>query len=137
MCNLFVHMEVYKVKYLTYVNYVLKGYSIMKVLTILEQIILSAIVSLEDEAFGVAIRRKIKAITGKSIMYGTLYNALDQLMRKGYIKKTEGKQSAGRGVQGRVYYALTPAGRDSLLSAFELQKAIFGNIPDLVKDQES
>lgn len=109
----------------------------MKVLTVLEQIILSAIVSLEDEAFGVAIRKKIKAFTGKSIMYGTLYNALDQLLRKGYIKKTAGKKTVGRGVHGRVYYALTPAGKKSLLSAFRLQKTIWANIPDLVKDQES
>jgi PadR family transcriptional regulator PadR len=109
----------------------------MKVLTVLEQIILSAIVSLEDEAFGVAIRKKIKAITGKSIMYGTLYNALDQLLRKGYIKKTKGKQASGRGAQGRVYYALTTAGRNSLLSAFKLQQTIWANVPDQVKDQES
>ncbi len=109
----------------------------MKVLTVLEQIILSAIVSLEDEAFGVAIRKKIKAFTGKSIMYGTLYNALDQLLRKGYIKKTSGKKTSERGVHGRVYYDLTPAGRKSLLSAFKLQKTIWANIPDLVKDYES
>jgi DNA-binding PadR family transcriptional regulator len=109
----------------------------MKVLTVLEQIILSAIVSLEDEAFGVAIRKKIKAFTGKSIMYGTLYNALDQLLRKGHIKKTSGKKAAGRGVHGRVYYALTPAGRKSLLSAYKLQETIWANIPELVKDHES
>ncbi len=109
----------------------------MKVLTVLEQIILSAIVSLEDDAFGVAIRKKIKAFTGKSIMYGTLYNALDQLLRKGYIKKTSGKKAVGRGVHGRVYYALTPVGRKSLLSAFKLQKTIWANISDLVKDHES
>jgi len=109
----------------------------MKVLTVLEQIVLSAIVSLEDEAFGVAIRKKIKAFTGKSIMYGTLYNALDQLLRKGYVKKTSGKKASGRGVHGRVYYALTPAGRKSLLSAYKLQETIWANIPDLVKDQES
>lgn len=109
----------------------------MKGLTVLEQIILSAIYRLEDEAFGVAIRKKIKAFTGKSIMYGTLYNALDQLLRKGYVRKTEGKQTAGRGIHGRVYYALTPAGKKSLLSAFKLQKTIWANVLDLVKDLES
>ncbi len=109
----------------------------MKVLTVLEQLILSAIVNLEDEAYGVAIRNKIKSFTRKSIMYGTLYNALDQLLRKGYIKKTTGKQAVGRGVHGRVYYALTPAGRKSLLSAFKLQRTIWDNIPDLIKDCES
>lgn len=109
----------------------------MKVLTVLEQIILSAIFSLEDEAFGVAIRKKIKAFTGKNIMYGTLYNALDQLLRKGYIKKTSGRLAVGRGVHGRVYYALTLSGRRSLLSAFKLQRTIWANIPDLIKDYES
>ena len=109
----------------------------MKVLTVLEQIILSAIVSIKDENYGVAIRKKIKDFTGKSIMYGTLYNALDQLLRKGYIKKTSVKKVAGRGVHGRVYYTVTPAGRKSLLSAFKLQKTIWANIPELVKDHES
>ncbi len=109
----------------------------MKGLTVLEQIILSAVVSLEDEAFGLAIRKKIKAFTGKSIMYGTLYNALDQLLRKGFIRKTKGKPAEGRGVHGRVYYALTPAGKKSLLSAYKLQKTIWDNVPDLIKDQES
>lgn len=109
----------------------------MKGLTVLEQIILSAMVSLEDDAFGLAIRKKIKAFTGKSIMYGTLYNALDQLLRKGYIRKVKGKASAGRGVHGRVYYALTPSGKKSLLSAYKLQKTIWANVPDFIRDQES
>lgn len=109
----------------------------MKGLTVLEQIILSAIVSLEDEAFGLAIRKKIKTFTGKSIMYGTLYNALDQLLRKGHIRKAKGNLSSVRGVHGRVYYTLTPSGKKSLLSAYELQKTIWANVPDFIRDQES
>ena len=53
----------------------------MKEPTILEQIILASIYSLDDAAYGVAIRKRVQSLTGKNLMYGTLYNALDQLRR--------------------------------------------------------
>ena len=62
----------------------------MKELTLLEQMILATIIALEKEAFGVSIRKKVEILTGKRLMYGTLYNALDQLLRKDYVSKTKG-----------------------------------------------
>lgn len=114
-----------------------KGRLTMKGVSVLEQIILISIVNLEDEAYGMAIRRNIKDMTGKGLMYGTLYNALDQLLRKGYIQKLSKRQAAGVGFQGRVYYALTPNGREALQSAYELQKIVWRSVPDLVRDYES
>jgi DNA-binding PadR family transcriptional regulator len=109
----------------------------MKELTVLEQIILVSIVSLGDEAYGVVIRKKIRKMTGKNLMYGTLYNALDQLVRKKYIQKTKGKPAQGRGAHGRVYYALASAGQKALEATYRLQKSVWDHIPDLVKDYES
>ena len=109
----------------------------MKELTMLEQIILVSIVSLEEGAFGVAIRRKVKELAGKSLMYGTLYNALDQLWRKGYIKKTQGIRPEEKGAHGRVYYKLSPSGRQALQKAYELHKSIWSSIPDTVREYES
>jgi DNA-binding PadR family transcriptional regulator len=124
--------------YKTYVKYVLKkGSTIMKELTVLEQIILVSIVNLSDEAYGVVIRKKIREMTGKNLMYGTLYNALDQLLRKKYIQKIKGKPAEGRGAHGRVYYALAPFGQKALAATYKLQKTVWDHIPDLVKDYES
>lgn len=110
----------------------------MKELTVLEQIILASIFNLENEAYGVAIRQRVKAVTGKNLMYGTLYNALDQLRKKGFIRKSgQSKSDKSRMIHGRVYYTVTPFGKRALRSAYSLQKTIWDSIPDLVKDSES
>lgn len=109
----------------------------MKDLTVLEQIILASIAGLEEEAYGVAIRKNIKNLTHKNLMYGTLYNALDQLSRKGFIRKTKGKTGDSRGSHSRVYYTVAPSGKKALRSAHRLQETIWASIPDLIKDGES
>ena len=106
----------------------------MKELTVLEQIILVAVITLKDKAYGMAIRQKIKEQTGKSLMYGTLYNALDQLHRKAFIRKIKLGDEAGTGERGRVYYVLTPGGNRALKAAYRLQKTIWGNLPDFFKE---
>ena len=107
----------------------------MKELTVLEQIILVSIISLKENGYGMAIRQRIKSLTGKSLMYGTLYNALDQLYRKGFISKSKNKSPADR-EHGRVYYTVSPSGSRALESAYRLQKTIWGSVPDLIKNFE-
>lgn len=106
----------------------------MKELTVLEQIILAAVISLKDEAYGMAIRQKVKAMTGKSLMYGTLYNVLDQMHRKTLLRKVKPEGADKAGEHGRVYYALTPEGSRALKAAYKLQKAVWGSLPDLFKE---
>jgi PadR family transcriptional regulator, regulatory protein PadR len=107
----------------------------MKELTILEQIILVSIINLREEAYGMAIRQKIKAAMGKSLMYGTLYNALDQLYRKGFIQKVKHAPSETEGARGRVYYSLTNGGRKALKAAYKLQQTIWGSVPEFFKEE--
>jgi PadR family transcriptional regulator PadR len=109
----------------------------MKELTVLEQIILSAILNLKDNAYGVSVREKVKKLMKKNINYGTLYNALDQLLRKDYIKKTRGESTPDRIGRPRIFYTLTPAGKKALWKAYELQSKIWGIIPDFVENNKS
>ena len=102
----------------------------MRELTVLEQIILVSIIRLKDEAYGMAIRNKTKSITGKALMYGTLYNVLDQLFRKGFIRKVNKKPMP----HGRRYYAVTPSGNEALKSAYRLQKSLWRNAPETIRE---
>jgi len=106
----------------------------MKELTLLEQIILAAIIALEDGAYGVSIRKRAAKMTGKRLMYGTLYNALDQLLRKGYVTKTKGIKTSERGGRPRIYYALTKSGKNALRASYNLQRAIWDSIPEFRGD---
>ena len=102
----------------------------MKELTILEQMILAAIIALKEDAYGVSIRKRVEKLRGKKLMYGTLYNALDQLLRKGYVTKTKGTISSARGGRPRIYYALTSDGMSALRVSYNLQRAIWESIPE-------
>jgi DNA-binding PadR family transcriptional regulator len=109
----------------------------MKELTVLEQIILSSILNLGDSAYGVSMRQKVKKLLGKNINYGTLYNALEQLLRKGYVTKVKGESSPDRIGRPRIYYDLTPDGKKALWKAYELQKTIWNNIPDFIDQHKT
>jgi DNA-binding PadR family transcriptional regulator len=104
----------------------------MKELTVLEQIILSVIWSQKDESYGVSIRQKVKKIAGKNLNYGTLYNNLEQLLRKGYVTKAQGESTPERIGRPRIFYALTPQGRKALREAYELHTSIWNSIPDFI-----
>lgn len=105
----------------------------MKELTVLEQIILSIIWSQKDEAYGVSIRQKVKKTTGKNLNYGTLYNNLEQLLRKGYVTKTQGESTPDRIGRPRIFYTLTPRGQKALRKAYELHTSLWNSIPDFIQ----
>lgn len=103
-------------------------------LSMLEQMLLIVIVKLKDNAYGVSIRREIKQLTGKTMMYGTLYNALAQLLKKNYVNKSKGDPIPERLGRSRIYYSLTPAGKAALRAAYELQQTIWSSIPEFLGD---
>jgi PadR family transcriptional regulator PadR len=106
------------------------GLEIMNVLTLLEQMILAAVIALREDAYGVSIRKRVEKLTGKRLMYGTLYNALEQLSRKGYVKKNKGTSMSGRGGRPRIYYHLTSSGMEALQASHDLHRAIWDSIPE-------
>lgn len=106
----------------------------MKELTLLEEMILAGVVALKDGAYGVTIRKRVEKLTGKRLMYGTLYNALDQLLRKGLVTRTKGSSTAARGGRPRIYYLLTSSGKKALRASHDLHAALWKSIPDFFSE---
>ena len=100
----------------------------MKTLSINEQIFLVAIWWLQDDAYGVRIRDKIKEMTGRAFTFGTLYNTLDNLAKKGHVKSRAVQILNQAGGNKRVYYIITETGRKALREARDLQEAIWKGI---------
>jgi len=97
----------------------------MKELTLSEIIFMLAIWRLEENAYGVTIRKHIAQVTGKIHTYGTLYSALDQLFKKGYVIKSAGPPTPERGGRSKIYYRLSPEGIEALKAARQLQREIW------------
>jgi DNA-binding PadR family transcriptional regulator len=95
-----------------------------------EQIYLIAIWHLKENAYGVKIREKILALTGKSMVFGTLYNNLDTLVKKGYVETRKGSSGPNRGGNIRVFYSLTKVGETALQQSRELHRSLWESIPE-------
>ena len=104
----------------------------MKKLTVNEQIFLIAIWHLRDDAYGVNIREKIKELTGTSVLFGTLYNTLDYLVKKKYVETRKGEVTPQRGGNNKVYYSITSVGKTALSEAKKLQFKLWEGIPDFI-----
>ena len=103
----------------------------MGILTLNEQIFLLAIWRLKDNAYGVSIRDKIMEVTHKRIVYGTLYNTLDKLVKKGYVVTKKGEPTGERGGRSKIYYFLTREGIKSLEDSKKLQEELWRGIPQI------
>lgn len=109
----------------------------MKELTKAEETLLLAILQLKDIAYGVAIKRHIQKNTGKALPYGTLYFILEQLTKKGYVKRFIGESKPERGGRSRIYYSLTSEGNLALKHAYEMQQKMWKGYAELNWGEET
>ncbi len=80
----------------------------------LEQVVMLAILRVEDGAYGVAIAREIAQRTGRELTLATIYKTLARLEEKGLVASRAGEPTPVRGGRRKRYYALTTAGRAEL-----------------------
>lgn len=97
-----------------------------------EELILLSIWKLKDNAYGVTIRENFKTISGKTLNYGSLYNTLYILVRRGLIESRESEPLSKKGGRRKVLYSLTHEGKKALSGAQRIHKRAWGDVPDFV-----
>ena len=100
----------------------------MKELTNLEEIVMMAIWKLDDNAYGVKIKKRIKEMMGTDYFYNTLYTVFEQLVRKGYLQKRFGEPEAVRGGKRKVLVQLKDEGLKSVKLAYQRQQKIWDGV---------
>lgn len=81
-----------------------------KLLGEFEQMVIAAILRLEDTAYGVTIIDEIAEQTGRPVRSGGLSVTLDRMERKGLLRSRTGDPSDARGGRPRRYVEVTPEG---------------------------
>jgi len=103
--------------------------AIMVILAVKEEIILSALMMLEGESSGAPLRKKVIELSQKEIVYGTLYNLLDVLIRKGYVISKKSAPTPVQGGRSKTIYTITKEGRQALLETLSLHAHIKNSLP--------
>ena len=90
-------------------------------LTDFELMLLLGVLRAGDDAYGVGIAREVEATSGRRVLLGAAYAALDRLERNGLVASTLGSPSAERGGRAKRFFRVTPRG---LRAARETQRAL-------------
>ena len=103
----------------------------MSFLTRKEELIMVTILKLGGNAYGVSIRDKVIELSKQNIVYGTLYNSLEYLIRKGFVSSQKGDPTPERGGKSKTIYSITPEGKIALQKTREFQEQVWQDMPKL------
>jgi DNA-binding PadR family transcriptional regulator len=84
-----------------------------------EQLVLLAILQLEEGAYAADIRREIEERADRSVSRGALYATLDRLEQKAYLRWETETSTPARGGIPRRRFIVTPTGIEALRASLE------------------
>ena len=94
-----------------------------------EEIILLSILKLGDNAYGVSIRDRIYKDMGDKWSFASIYQPLENLMKKKYVQRKKGAPTAKRGGKSKYYYEVTSAGKEVLLALKRAGEQAWSGLP--------
>jgi len=103
----------------------------MKILPRAEELVLLAVWHLQDDAYGVAVRKHIIRVTGEDWSVGAIYVPLDRLAERGYLKTIRGDPTPERGGRSKRYYKVTKTGLEALRKTRRVQDVMWSKLPEL------
>jgi PadR family transcriptional regulator PadR len=101
----------------------------MKFLSRSEEFVLLAVLYLQEEAYGVAIRNHLQKMTGQSWAFGAVFVTLNRLEKKRMLESRLADPSPRRGGKSKRIYSLTPDGLEELAKVRKVQAAAWKNVP--------
>jgi DNA-binding PadR family transcriptional regulator len=104
-------------------------------LTDFELMILLAVLRAGDEAYGVAIARDIEQTTGRTVLLGAVYAALERLERNGLVSSSVGEPTAARGGRAKRFFRVTPRGLRGVKDTQRALIALWRGVPQLKGDE--
>ena len=94
-----------------------------------EEIVMLAIAALQQEAYGLAIKKELEEQTGRSISISAVHAACNRLETKGFLSADFGEKSEKRGGKRKKIYTVSMKGQTALNEAYELRQRMWKRIP--------
>jgi DNA-binding PadR family transcriptional regulator len=89
-----------------------------------EQLVLLAIIRLEENAYGVTIRDTIDDYTGRDVIVGQVYAALERLEGKGFVRARISAPEPVPGGRARKLFNITATGRRALATSRQMAESM-------------
>jgi PadR family transcriptional regulator PadR len=97
-----------------------------------EEYIMLAVMQLQDDAYGVAIRNHLKKITGKIWAFGAIHVMLTRLEKKGFLESHLANPTPQRGGRSKRIYKITSVGMETLEQIKKIQDKVWSGISEIL-----
>jgi PadR family transcriptional regulator PadR len=104
----------------------------VKLLSSHDEILLLAILSLGENAYGVTIRREVSKAIGKDWSIGAIYDPLYRLEKRGYVASGLSQPRPERGGRSKRIFRITDKGREALYSHQEVRDRLWQKVSQKV-----
>jgi PadR family transcriptional regulator PadR len=96
-----------------------------------ELMVMLALIRLGDDAYGVPIARTIERSTGRDVLMGSVYAALERLEAKGFVSSEVGEPTAERGGRAKRYFRITAKGLRQVQATRRALVKLWQGVPGL------
>jgi DNA-binding PadR family transcriptional regulator len=108
----------------------------MRFLSRPEELILLAVWKLKENAYCVPIRAYLNRITAKTWSFGSVYDPLNRLEKKGLLECYLSAPTRERGGRSKRMFRLSQSGRLELSQVRALQESVWNEVLDLVPESQ-
>jgi PadR family transcriptional regulator, regulatory protein PadR len=94
-----------------------------------EELVLLTVASLQEEAYGVEIKRELEERLRERLSVGSIQSALKRMEEKGFLTSEFGEATQKRGGKRKRIYTATPYAHRTLAELKEIRNALWSSIP--------
>ena len=98
-----------------------------------EELVLLMVIVLEEDAYGVMIKKDLEERLKQSLSVGSIQSALKRMEEKGFLTSIFGEATAKRGGKRKRIYSATPYARKVLEEIADVRAGLWASIPNLSK----
>lgn len=96
-----------------------------------EELILLLIILLNEDAYGLAIRKALQEQANRTVTIGAVHGTVNRLEKKGFIESSLGGASELRGGRRKRLFTITASGKSILEKSRDVKVSLWGKIPEL------
>ncbi len=98
----------------------------------LEETVLLLILTMKEEAYGLAVVEAYKEHTGKSISISAIHTVLSRLEKKGLIQSEMGGATEDRGGRRKRIFVATEPGRTTIEEIRTSRQQLWNRLPKMI-----
>jgi PadR family transcriptional regulator, regulatory protein PadR len=99
-----------------------------------EELVLLTVASLQDDAYGVEIKRELEERLKERLSVGSIQSALKRMEEKGFLTSEFGEATQKRGGKRKRIYAATPYAHRVLAELKDIRAQLWSSIPRFAHD---